>query len=199
MQRNPATDKTRVHTSTATVAVLPTVPAESAGGLPEIPESELVIETTRARGAGGQHVNTTDSAIRVTHVPTGVVVSIQDDRSQHRNRAQAMQIVRAKVGICRFFCLFCSLLLASQVAAIRRAERDRERADSRRAMIGTGDRSERIRTYNFPQDRVTDHRVNFSVSGVEEMLRGLRVADFAERLRHADLRQRLHSHFAAKT
>ncbi len=177
VQRKPVTDKTRVHTSTTTVAVLPT----AQDVVIDIPETDLIIETTRSRGAGGQHVNTTDSAIRVTHIPTGVVVSIQDDRSQHRNRAQAMDIIRAKVF------------------AIKKAEVDKERADWRRAMIGSGDRSERIRTYNFPQDRITDHRIGFSVTGIDEMMRGELLAEFGERLRQSYLRERLFSHFAEKT
>ncbi len=123
VQRKPLTDKTRVHTSTTTVAVLPAAPADV--GM-EIPETELVVETFRARGAGGQHVNTTDSAVRITHMPTGITVAIQDDRSQHKNRAQALKLVQAKVY------------------EKRKIEQQAQRASSRRSMIGTGDRSEVI-------------------------------------------------------
>lgn len=171
VQRKPLTDKTRVHTSTVTVAVLPSVMSIDE----QIPDSDLVIETTRARGAGGQHVNTTDSAIRVTHIPTGITVSMQDDRSQHRNKAQALQIITAKV------------------IALRKRERDAARSEQRRSMIGSGDRSERIRTYNFPQDRITDHRIQFSEMGVEAMLNGQFLDDFSERLQQLYTRERLQS------
>lgn len=170
VQRKPVTDRTRVHTSTTTVAVLPAAPEVENS---DIPESELLVETYRARGAGGQHVNTTDSAIRVTHLPTGIVVAIQDDRSQHRNKAQAMQLIKAKVY------------------DLRRTQLERERASSRRTMIGTGDRSERIRTYNFPQDRVTDHRIGFTETGVDAMMAGTLLPSFVEKLREFYTKQRI--------
>ena len=163
VQRKPLTDKTRIHTSTATIAVLPMVKSIDSS----IPESDLIVETTRARGAGGQHVNTTDSAIKMTHIPTGLTVSMQDDRSQHRNRAQALVIITAKV------------------LDMKRKERDALRSDLRRSMIGSGERSERIRTYNFPQDRITDHRINHSEMGIDNMMAGQMLDTFSEKLIHA--------------
>jgi peptide chain release factor 1 len=117
-----------------------------------IPEKDLFIETTRSRGAGGQHVNTTDSCVRITHLPTGMIVNIQDERSQHKNRALALKIISARI------------------ADLKRIELQKERSDARNSMIGTGGRSERIRTYNFPQDRITDHRIHYSELGIEAML-----------------------------
>ncbi len=151
VQRVPATESGgRIHTSAATVAVLP----EPEDVDIDINENDLRIDTYRAQGAGGQHVNTTDSAIRITHMPTGVVVACQDERSQHKNRAKAMKMLRAK--------LF-------------EAERDRldlERASSRKVQVGSGDRSERIRTYNFPQGRLTDHRVNLTLYRLPQIMEG---------------------------
>jgi peptide chain release factor 1 len=152
VQRVPATEGSgRVHTSTMSVAVLP-VPEDVDV---EIKASDLVIDTFRASGAGGQHVNTTDSAVRITHVPTGVVVSMQDERSQHQNRTKALQVLRARIF---------------------EAERERlarERLELRQAQIGSMERNERIRTYNFPQDRVTDHRCGVTLHGVHDVLRGV--------------------------
>lgn len=170
VQRVPLTDKTRVHTSTATVAVLPAPPDNVQV---TILDSELEIDTYRARGAGGQHVNTTDSAIRITHVPTGIVVTCQEDRSQHKNKAQAMKLLQAKVH------------------AKRQAELEKERVTSRRSMIGSGERSERIRTYNVPQDRVTDHRIHHTEIGVESMLSGATLGNFTELLLEAHIREQL--------
>ena len=152
VQRVPETESQgRIHTSACTVAVMPEVDEVSEI---EINPSDLRIDTFRASGAGGQHVNKTDSAIRITHLLTGVVVECQDERSQHKNRARAMSLLKAK---------------------LLKAERDQqiqEQAKTRRDLIGSGDRSERIRTYNFPQGRVTDHRINLTVYKLDEILQG---------------------------
>ena len=152
VQRVPATESQgRIHTSTCTVAVLPEVAeVESV----EINPAELRTDTYRSSGAGGQHVNKTDSAVRITHLPTGIVVECQDERSQHKNRARAMSLLRAR-------------LLA--------AERERhaaEKAEKRRLQVGTGDRSERIRTYNFPQGRLTDHRIELTLYRLDDIVDG---------------------------
>lgn len=151
VQRIPATEtQGRVHTSAATVAIL----AEADEVEVNVDPSDLRIDTFRASGAGGQHVNVTDSAIRITHIPTGLVISSQDERSQHKNRAQAMKILRAR-------------LFEHEQNRLQS-----ERADSRREQIGSGDRSERIRTYNFPQSRITDHRINLTVHNLSDVLSG---------------------------
>ena len=152
VQRVPETESQgRIHTSACTVAVLPE--AEEAGEI-EIDASDLRVDTYRASGAGGQHVNKTDSAVRMTHLPTGIVVECQDERSQHKNRARALSLLRAR-------------LLDAEV---RRLER--ERAEERRSQVGSGDRSERIRTYNFPQGRVTDHRIGLSLYKLPQIMEG---------------------------
>ena len=151
VQRVPETEtQGRVHTSAATVAVLP----EAEDVDIQIKEEDLRIDVFRAGGPGGQSVNTTDSAVRITHIPTGVVVSQQDEKSQHKNKAKALKILR------------------SRVYEAEKQKKDRERSDNRRNQIGTGDRSERIRTYNFPQGRVTDHRINLTLHKLEEFLIG---------------------------
>jgi peptide chain release factor 1 len=152
VQRVPETESQgRIHTSACTVAVLPEV--EDIDDV-DIDRNELRIDTYRASGAGGQHVNKTDSAIRITHLPTGLVVECQDERSQHKNRARAMSLLQAKL-----------------LAAARSAQAT-EQAESRKALVGSGDRSERIRTYNFPQGRVTDHRINLTLYKLDEILAG---------------------------
>jgi peptide chain release factor 1 len=152
VQRVPETEaQGRIHTSACTVAVLPE--ADPVADV-TINPADLRIDTFRASGAGGQHVNKTDSAVRVTHLPTGIVVECQDDRSQHRNRAQAMAV------------------LASRLADRERRERQQKEAAHRKSLIGSGDRSERIRTYNFPQGRVTDHRINLTLYRIDAIMQG---------------------------
>ena len=152
VQRVPETESQgRIHTSACTVAVLPE--AEETGEI-EIDPGDLRVDTYRASGAGGQHVNKTDSAVRLTHLPTGIVVECQDERSQHKNRARALSLLRAR------------LLDAEQ------SRLEHERAEERRSQVGSGDRSERIRTYNFPQGRVTDHRINLSLYKLPQIMEG---------------------------
>jgi len=152
VQRVPETESQgRIHTSAATVAVLPE--PEEINNV-EIKTDELRIDTFRASGAGGQHVNKTDSAIRITHIPSGVVVECQDDRSQHKNKAKALALLQAK-------------LLDEK----RKQQREAE-TETRRSLVGSGDRSERIRTYNFPQGRVTDHRINLTLYKLEDLTNG---------------------------
>ncbi|MCX7896278.1 MAG: peptide chain release factor 1 [Rhodocyclaceae bacterium] len=170
VQRVPVTEaQGRIHTSACTVAVLPEV--EDTAEV-KLDMNEVRIDTFRASGAGGQHVNKTDSAVRGTHLPTGIGVECQDDRSQHRNKAQALAV------------------LAARLRDRERRERERERATTRRRLIGSGDRSERIRTYNFPQGRVTDHRIDLTLyklpmildGDLDELLNALAKVDLAERL-----------------
>ncbi|MFV0450448.1 MAG: peptide chain release factor 1 [Vibrio sp.] len=152
VQRVPATESQgRVHTSACTVAVMAEVPEAE---IPEIKASDLKIDTFRSSGAGGQHVNTTDSAIRITHLPTGTVVECQDERSQHKNKAKAMAV------------------LAARIAQAELAKRAAEVSDTRRNLLGSGDRSDRIRTYNYPQGRVSDHRINLTVYRLSEVMEG---------------------------
>ena len=151
VQRVPDTEtQGRVHTSAATVAVLPEAEEVDVN----IKEADLRIDVFRAGGPGGQSVNTTDSAVRITHIPTGLSVSQQDEKSQHKNKAKGMKILRARLY------------------ELERSRIDQERSKDRKSKIGTGDRSERIRTYNFPQGRVTDHRINFTLHKLEEFLEG---------------------------
>jgi peptide chain release factor 1 len=151
VQRVPATESQgRIHTSTVTVAVLPEAEEVDI----TVNESDLRIDTYRASGAGGQHINKTDSAVRITHLPTGVVVAMQEERSQHKNRAKAMKILRARLYEAQ----------RSSLAADRSADR--------KSQVGTGDRSERIRTYNFPQGRVSDHRINLTLHKIDRIMLG---------------------------
>lgn len=172
VQRIPDTETMgRVHTSTMTVAVLP----EAENIDIELKQSDMRIETKRASGAGGQHVNTTDSAVRITHIPTGIVVSMQDDRSQHKNREKALKILKARLY------------------DYQRTKVSAERASARKSQVGTGDRSERIRTYNFPQDRITDHRISQSWHGINEMLAGDYLDEMVDALRQAAQQEELDS------
>lgn len=152
VQRVPATESQgRIHTSAATVAILPEIDEVEAV---DINPADLKVDTYRASGAGGQHINKTESAIRITHLPTGIVVECQDERSQHKNRAKAMG------------------LLQSRIFEIEQQKQASEQAETRRLLVGSGDRSERIRTYNFPQGRVTDHRINLTLYKLEEIMAG---------------------------
>ncbi len=169
VQRVPETEtQGRIHTSAVTVAVLPEAEAVEI----DVDPNDLRIDVFRSSGSGGQHVNTTDSAVRITHIPTGMVVSCQDEKSQHKNKAKAMTVLRAR--------LF----------AKKQAEEAAARSADRRSQVGSGDRSERVRTYNFPQGRVTDHRINLSIHQLEsfmqgeiqEMIDALIASDRAERL-----------------
>ena len=172
VQRVPATEaQGRIHTSACTVAILPELEEVAAV---DLNPADLRIDTFRASGAGGQHVNKTDSAIRITHIPTGVVVECQDERSQHKNRSRAMSLLKAR-------------LLAAE-----REKQQSQQAQSRKLQVGSGDRSERIRTYNFPQGRVTDHRINLTLyklddvmnGNLDELIRALNQEHQAEELAH---------------
>lgn len=161
VQRVPATEASgRIHTSTATVAVLP----EAQDVDVAINESDLRVDTMRAGGAGGQHVNKTESAIRLTHVPSGIVIVVQEERSQHRNRAKALALLRAKLY------------------DAERQKQESARAAARRGQVGTGDRSERIRTYNFPQGRVTDHRINLTLYKLPQIMAGEALGELVDAL-----------------
>ncbi|HXW19087.1 MAG TPA: peptide chain release factor-like protein, partial [Roseiarcus sp.] len=161
VQRVPATEtQGRVHTSAATVAVLPE--AEDIDLV--INDADLKIDTMRASGAGGQHVNKTDSAIRITHLPTGIVVAVQEERSQHRNKAKALAVLR------------------SRILDGERQRADEARAADRKLQVGSGDRSQRIRTYNFPQARVTDHRINLTLHSLDKVMEGEGLDQFIDAL-----------------
>ena len=170
VQRVPETETGgRIHTSAATVAVLPEVEDVDV----DIQESDLRVDVFRASGPGGQSVNTTDSAVRITHLPTGIVVSQQDEKSQHKNRAKAMKILRARIY------------------DAERARVEAERAASRKGQVGSGDRSERIRTYNFPQGRVTDHRINLTLYKLDRILAGEALDEVVDALAAEDQAARL--------
>ena len=170
VQRVPVTESGgRIHTSAATVAVLP----EPTEVDIQIEARDLKIDVYRASGAGGQHVNTTDSAVRITHLPTGIVVTCQDGRSQHKNKEQAMQVLRARMY------------------EKEREEAQGAEAEARKAMVGSGDRSERIRTYNFPQGRVTDHRINLTLHKLPEILEGSGLSELVAALIAEDQAERM--------
>ena len=170
VQRVPVTESGgRIHTSAATVAVLPEPDEVDV----QIEDKDIKIDIYRASGAGGQHVNTTDSAVRLTHLPTGLVVIQQDQRSQHKNKAKAMQVLRTRLY------------------DLKRAEAHGAEAEARKAMVGSGDRSERIRTYNFPQGRVTDHRINLTLHRLPEILEGPGLGELIDALCAEDQAKRL--------
>ena len=161
VQRVPETEASgRIHTSAATVAVLPEVEEFDI----KIDEKDLQIDTYRSSGAGGQHVNKTDSAVRITHIPTGTVVAVQDERSQHKNREKAMKLLRSKIY------------------EHERQERDSKRSQDRKNQVGSGDRSERIRTYNFPQGRVSDHRINLTLYKIDKIMDGSALDEIIDQL-----------------
>jgi peptide chain release factor 1 len=176
VQRVPETESQgRVHTSACTVAIMPEVDAIDDV---EINSADLRVDTYRASGAGGQHINKTDSAVRITHIPTGVVVECQDERSQHKNRAKAMA------------------LLKSRILNAQQTKQQKEQADTRKSLVGSGDRSERIRTYNFPQGRLTDHRINLTIYQLNDIIEGnlSMVIDPLKREYHAELLAELGRH-----
>ena len=170
VQRVPETEASgRIHTSAATVAVLPEAEEVDI----HIDEKELRIDVFRASGPGGQSVNTTDSAVRITHLPTGLVVQQQDEKSQHKNKAKALKVLRARLY------------------EMERARRDAERAATRKSQVGSGDRSERIRTYNFPQGRVTDHRINLTLYKIDKIISGEALDEIIDALTAEDQAARL--------
>lgn len=169
VQRIPATEKSgRVHTSTITVAVMPVIEVVDM----HIPDSDLRVDVYRSSGPGGQSVNTTDSAVRVTHIPTGLIVTSQDGKSQHKNREKALTVMR------------------SRLHQMKADEEAKKQGDERRSQIGTGDRSEKIRTYNFPQDRITDHRIKQNWNNIESRMGGA-LGDIIEALRTAEQAKQL--------
>ena len=172
VQRVPSTEaQGRVHTSAATVAILP----EAEDVDIKLIDSDLRIDVFRSSGPGGQSVNTTDSAVRITHIPTNIVVTQQDEKSQHKNKAKALKILRARIY------------------EAEKLKKEKERSNERKNQIGTGDRSERIRTYNFPQGRVTDHRINLTLHKLEEFLSGDIHEEMNENLRLKDQDLKLQS------
>jgi peptide chain release factor 1 len=172
VQRVPETEASgRIHTSAATVAVLPEAEEVDI----QINENDLRIDVFRSSGPGGQSVNTTDSAVRIVHIPTGMTVQQQDEKSQHKNKAKALKVLR------------------SRLYEVERMKRDSERSESRKGQVGSGDRSERIRTYNYPQGRVTDHRINLTKYNLEQVMDGSELAEFCDALISEDQAERLAS------
>ena len=170
VQRVPVTESGgRIHTSAATVAVLPEAEEVDL----QVEDKDLRIDTYRSQGAGGQHVNTTDSAVRITHLPTGIVAQCQDEKSQHKNKAKAMKMLRARIY------------------DAERQRREEEYAAARKSQVGSGDRSERIRTYNFPQGRVTDHRINLTLYKLDKVVAGEALGEVIEALISEDQAARL--------
>ena len=170
VQRVPVTESSgRIHTSAATVAILPEPEAYEV----EIAPNDLRVDVFRARGPGGQSVNTTDSAVRITHIPTGLVVSQQDEKSQHKNRAKAMKVLRARLY------------------ELEQSKRDAERASTRKTQVGSGDRSQRIRTYNFPQGRITDHRIGLTLHALDKILEGEALEQLIEPLQEQQRQEKL--------
>lgn len=169
VQRVPDTEtQGRIHTSAVTVAVLPEAEEVDV----EVNPTDLKIDVYRSSGAGGQHVNTTDSAVRITHLPTGVVVTCQDERSQHKNKDKALRVLR------------------SRLLAFKQEQEAASRSESRKSQVGSGDRSERIRTYNFPQNRLTDHRINLTLYNLDRAMEG-EIQELFDALTHADRAERL--------
>ncbi len=170
VQRVPQTEtQGRIHTSAATVAVLPMVEELDI----QIDQKDLRIDTFRSQGAGGQHVNTTDSAVRITHLPTNIVASCQDEKSQHKNKAKAMKI------------------LASRLYEKQKKEKELAMANKRKSMVGSGDRSEKIRSYNYPQGRITDHRINLTVYKLEDIISGVSLNEIISPLVEAELEEKI--------
>ena len=170
VQRVPQTEtQGRIHTSAATVAVLPMVEEVDI----QIDQKDLRIDTFRSQGAGGQHVNTTDSAVRITHLPTNIVASCQDEKSQHKNKAKAMKI------------------LASRLYEKQKTEKEMAMASKRKSMVGSGDRSEKIRSYNYPQGRITDHRINLTVYKLDDVISGVSLNEIIEPLIDAELEAKI--------
>ena len=177
VQRVPATENQgRIHTSAATVAVLP----EAEDVDVDVQDKDLRIDTYRAQGAGGQHVNKTDSAVRITHIPTGTVVAMQEEKSQHKNKAKAMMLLKAKIY------------------DAERSRVDAARASERKSLVGSGDRSERIRTYNFPQGRVTDHRINLTLYNLPRIVSGDELGQVIDALVAQDQADRLAEYEASE-
>ncbi|MBF97124.1 MAG: Peptide chain release factor 1 [Alphaproteobacteria bacterium MarineAlpha9_Bin4] len=170
VQRVPQTEtQGRIHTSASTVAVLPMVEEVEV----EIDQKDLRVDTFRSQGAGGQHVNTTDSAVRITHIPTNTVASCQDEKSQHKNKAKAMKI------------------LLSRIYEKQKKEKEEELASKRKSLVGSGDRSEKIRSYNYPQGRITDHRINLTLYKLEEVISGNALNEIISPLKEADIEEKI--------
>ena len=170
VQRVPQTEtQGRIHTSASTVAVLPMVEEVEI----EIDQKDIRVDTFRSQGAGGQHVNTTDSAVRITHIPTNTVASCQDEKSQHKNKAKAMKI------------------LLSRIYEKQQKEKEEKLASKRKSLVGSGDRSEKIRSYNYPQGRITDHRINLTLYKLEEVIGGNALGEVIDALKEADIEEKV--------